>query len=259
MDLYLRDKVFIVTGGAKGIGLAIVNQLIAEKAIVVIVDKDKTEGESVSTDLRAAGHQISFIETDLCDTSQCQLAVSKTVKEFDRLDGLVNNAGINDGVGLSNGTPEEFRKSLSKNLNHIYDMTHYCLPYLKESKGTILNIASKTAVTGQGGTSGYAASKGGVLALTREWAVELINDKVRVNAVVPAEVMTPLYANWLKTFDQPEKKQKSIEDKVPFGKRMTTSEEIANTTVFLLSERASHITGQQVFVDGGYTHLDRMI
>jgi L-fucose dehydrogenase len=122
-----------------------------------------------------------------------------------------------------------------------------------------VNIASKTAVTGQGGTSGYASSKGAVLALTREWAVELLEYGIRVNAIVPAEVMTPLYRQWLDTFPDPEAKRQSILSKIPLEKRMTTPDEIAAMVLFLISSRASHITGQHLFVDGGYVHLDRAL
>ena len=122
-----------------------------------------------------------------------------------------------------------------------------------------MNIASKTAITGQGGTSGYASAKGAILALTREWAVELLPYSIRVNAIVPAEVMTPLYKQWLETFPDPEQKLKAIIAKIPLGKRMTLPEDIAAMAVFLLSSKAGHITGQHIFVDGGYTHLDRAL
>tara|TARA_A100000171_G_C2140395_1_gene155011 strand:- start:497 stop:1267 length:771 start_codon:yes stop_codon:yes gene_type:complete len=256
MDLNLRDKVFIVTGGAKGIGAAIVRQIAEESGIPVIFDKDEEAGEKLVSEIQG---RAQFFQVDLCNTAECEKAVKETVALFGAIHGLINNAGINDGVGLEKGSPKAFRTSLQKNLHHFYDMAYFCLPHLKKSKGTILNIASKTAITGQGNTSGYAAAKGGVLALTREWAVELLESGIRVNAIVPAEVMTPLYASWLQTFDDPEAKVKSITDKIPLGKRMTTAEEIANTAAFLISEKASHITGQQIFVDGGYTHLDRTI
>lgn len=259
MDLNLADKVFIVTGGAKGIGKAIVLQIAKEGGIPVVLDNDSAAGESFINELDSLGRKAFFIKTDLCDPSQCESAVEQTIKDCGVIHGLINNAGVNDGVSLENGNPDSFRASLSKNLNHYYDMAHFCLPHLRKSGGVILNMASKTAMTGQGGTSGYAASKGGILALTREWAVELLKDNIRVNAIVPAEVMTPLYESWLQTFDNPEAKEKAITDRIPLGKRMTTSEEIANTALFLLSDKASHITGQHIHVDGGYTHLDRLI
>jgi len=138
-------------------------------------------------------------------------------------------------------------------------MAHYALPHLKKTHGAIVNIASKTAVTGQGGTSGYASSKGAILALTREWATELLGYGIRVNAVLPAEVMTPLYRQWLDTFPNPDEKLKTILAKVPLQQRMTKPEEIASMVVFLVSARAGHMTGQHIFVDGGYVHLDRAL
>jgi L-fucose dehydrogenase len=130
---------------------------------------------------------------------------------------------------------------------------------LKKSKGSIVNISSKTAETGQGNTSAYAAANGGRNALTREWAVELLKYGIRVNAVIVAECYTPLYENWIKTFDNPAEKLQQINAKIPLENRMTTAEEIANMAVFLLSERSSHTTGQLIYVDGGYTHLDRAL
>lgn len=260
MDLKLKHKVYIVTGGAKGIGAAIAGQLAKEGAIPVIFDRDDIAAEELFWELDNLGFDnLGFHKVDLCDTDRCQKAIADVVKQFGQIDGLVNNAGVNDGIGLESGSPAKFRASLEKNLHHFYNMAHYCLPYLKRTKGTILNIGSKTAETGQGSTSGYAASKGAVMALTREWAVELLKYDIRVNTIIPAEVMTPLYRQWLKGFDDPAAKEKSITDKIPLGKRMTTAEEIAQTAVFLLSEKASHITGQHIHVDGGYTHLDRII
>jgi NAD(P)-dependent dehydrogenase (short-subunit alcohol dehydrogenase family) len=142
---------------------------------------------------------------------------------------------------------------------HYYLMAHYALPALKASKGSIVNISSKTADTGQGGTSAYAASNGGRNALTREWAVELLKYGIRVNSVIVAECWTPLYERWIETLPNPQEKLAAITANIPLENRMTTAEEIANMTVFLLSERSSHTTGQLIYVDGGYVHLDRAL
>ncbi|PYX96014.1 MAG: short-chain dehydrogenase, partial [Acidobacteria bacterium] len=139
---------------------------------------------------------------------------------------------------------EKYVESLERNLLHYYNMAHYSLPYLKKASGAIVNISSKTAITGQGGTSGYASAKGAILALTREWAVELLPYEIRVNAILPAEVMTPLYRQWLDTFSNPAEKLASITAKIPLGKRMTLADEIAWTAIFLLSPRSGHTTGQ---------------
>ena len=118
---------------------------------------------------------------------------------------------------------------------------------------------SKTAETGQGGTSAYAAANGGRNALTREWAVELLKYGIRVNAIVVAEAWTPQYEKWITTLKNPEEKLKEITARIPLGNRMTTPEEIGNMTAFLLSQKSSHTTGQLIHIDGGYVHLDRAL
>jgi len=181
------------------------------------------------------------------------------LKKYNQIDGLVNNAGVNDGVSLKNGSAKQFIDSINKNVTHYFLMAQYSISALKKSKGSIVNIGSKVSFTGQGGTSGYAAACGARNALTREWALELLNDNIRVNEVVVAECFTPLYEKWLNTFNSPKQKLNDIINNIPLGKRMTTIEEISNTVVFLLSNKSSHTTGQILFVDGGYTHLDRAI
>jgi L-fucose dehydrogenase len=257
MELNLQDKVVIVTGGGAGIGGAISLALAREGAVPVLFSRSALSPE-FERELRAAQPDFRFFEVELTDATACACAVAATLDAFGGLHGLVNNAGVNDGVGLDAGR-DAFVASLEKNLIHYYVMAHLCADALKAARGAIVNISSKTAVTGQGGTSGYCAAKGAQLALTREWAASLAADGVRVNAVVPAEVMTPLYRNWLDTFDDPASKLAAITAKIPLGQRMTAAEEIADMAVFLLSERASHITGQWLFVDGGYTHLDRAL
>ena len=254
MDLHLKDKVIIVSGGAKGIGRAICELLAEEGARPVILDMDREAGKELASKLNA-----TFAGLDLNDISECESVVAGVATTHGKIDGLVNNAGRNDGVGLAGGSPDKFLTSLRSNVGHFYFLSHFAFRHLRETKGSIVNIASKVAITGQGNTSGYAAAKGAVLALTREWAVELLPHDIRVNAVLPAEVWTPLYESWIASFEQPEQKKKEIENKIPLGKRMTTPREIADTVAFLLSDRASHITGQWIHTDGGYTHLDRSI
>ena len=255
MDLELKEKVIVVTGGAKGIGEAIVRVASGEGAMPVIVDRDVQAGNSFHSQLPGS----ELIIAELSSSESCYAVVEHVTRKFGRLDALVNNAGVNDKIGLEHGSPKQYVESLERNLLHYYNMAHFALPFLKKSRGCIVNIASKTALTGQGGTSGYASSKGAILALTREWAAELAQYGMRVNAIVPAEVMTPLYREWLDTFSQPEEKLKSILSKIPLENRMTSPQEIAAMVVFLLSPRAAHITAQHLFVDGGYVHLDRAL
>lgn len=259
MDLKLKDKVVIVTGGAKGIGEGIVKVLAKEGAIPVIVGRNAADNQKVADEVIANGGQAFQVAAELTDPKESEKAVNLVLEKYGRIDGLINNAGVNDGVGLESGDYDRFVASLHKNVIHYYMMAHYALPALKKSKGSIVNISSKVADTGQGGTSAYAASNGARNAMTREWAVELLPYGIRVNSVIVAECYTPLYQNWINSIPNSEEKLASIKAKIPFEQRMTTAEELANATVFLLSEVSSHTTGQLVYVDGGYVHLDRSI
>jgi L-fucose dehydrogenase len=259
MDLLLKDKVIIVTGGAKGIGEGIVKVLANEGAIPVIVGRNEEDNIKTLSEVESAGGKAFQIDAELTEPAECEKAIKAVADNFGRIEGLVNNAGVNDGIGLEHGNYEAFMASLHKNVVHYYLMAHHSLPCLKQSKGAIVNISSKTAETGQGGTSAYAASNGGRNALTREWAVELLKYGIRVNAIVVAECWTPLYEKWIATLPNPVENLESIVKNIPLEHRMTTAEEIANTTAFLLSPRSSHTTGQLIHVDGGYVHLDRAL
>ena len=255
MDLGLRDKIVLVTGGAKGIGAATVKAFLAEDSKVVLVDRDADEGYALS---KSSGSKVSFIEADLTNLKSCKEAVEQTVSLFGGLDVRVNNAGRNDGLGLET-CPEDFMTSVQNNLLHVYAMTHYALPQIRKGPGCILNLGSKVSVTGQGKTSAYATAKGAISALTREWAVDLAPDKIRVYCVIPAECLTDQYEQFFQSQTDPYAAKKAIADLVPFAQRLTTPEEIAQTIVFLASECSSHTTGQLVYVDGGYTHFDRAV
>lgn len=259
MDLQLKDKVIIVTGGAKGIGEGIVRVLANEGATPVIVGRNEEDNKKLQDEILAEGKQAFEVVAELTNPDECKKAVDTVIAKFNRIDGVVNNAGVNDGVGLGKGDYKSFVESLHKNLIHYYLIVHHALPELIKSKGSVVNIGSKTAETGQGNTSAYAASNGGRSALTREWAVELLKYGIRVNAVIVAECYTPLYDRWIQTLTNPEEKLKEITSKIPLGNRMTTAEEIANMVAFLLSQKSSHTTGQLIHVDGGYVHLDRAL
>jgi len=248
MNLYLKDKVIVISGGASGIGEGIANVLFEEGAIVAIIDINESKNKNIYS-----------VIADLNDPNQCKTAIETVVSKFGKIDGLVNNAGVNDSINLENGNYDLFLKSLHKNLIHYYLLAQHALPYLKESAGSIVNISSKTAETGQGNTSAYAAANGGRNAITREWAVELLKYNIRVNAVIVAECYTPMYEKWIQSQANPNEKLKAIELNIPLGNRFTTANEIGQTVSFLLSPASSHTTGQLIHVDGGYVHLDRAI
>ncbi|HUN86752.1 MAG TPA: SDR family oxidoreductase [Terracidiphilus sp.] len=260
MDLGLKDKLIVITGGGAGIGAGISRGCLDEGARVVVLGRRSQNVQNFMAEMQAQSASCDLVEIHLEDLERCKSAIAEIQDRFGDIYGLVNNAGVNDGAGLETGSVEQFVESLNKNLIHYYALAHYALPSLKRTQGAIVNISSKVALTGQGNTSGYAASKGAQLALTREWAAELLPYNIRVNAVLPAEVMTPLYRRWLDTLGDSEAQLKRITDKIPLGHRMTLSAEIAAMTVFLLSPtQSAHTTGQHLIVDGGYVHLDRAL
>ncbi|MEQ8685761.1 MAG: SDR family oxidoreductase [Imperialibacter sp.] len=259
MNLHLKDKVIIVTGGGRGIGEAISKTLAEEGAIPVIISLDEQDNLKVVADIEKSGGKAYQRSTQLTSPEECEKAVQFAFEKAGRIDGVVNNAGVNDSVNLEHGSYEKFMASIHKNVVHYYMIAHYALPYLKANKGAIVNIVSKTAETGQGGTSAYAAANGGRNALTREWAVELLKYGIRVNGVVVSECWTPMYEWFVAQQPNPKEYLKKVTDRIPLENRMTTPEEIANTVAFLLSDRSSHTTGQLIHVDGGYVHLDRAL
>ncbi len=260
MSLGMNGLVFLVSGGGSGIGQAVTRACLEEGSSVVVAGRQTPEVVAFEAEMQAsASSRCRFFYAELADPAQCEAAIVFVRESFGRLDGLVNNAGANDNVGLETGDPLRFEQSLKQNLLHYYSLAHFALPMLKETHGSIVNISSKVAVTGQGGTSAYAAAKGAQLALTREWAAELLPYNIRVNAVVPAEVLTPLYEQWLSE-QHAGTGLAAVEARVPLQHRMTRASEIASAVAFLLSPTQSgHTTAQQVFVDGGYTHLDRAL
>jgi L-fucose dehydrogenase len=215
--------------------------------------------QEISKEIEEAGGKAFCLEAELTNKDACLRVVEQVLEKFERIDGLVNNAGLNDGVSLEYGDFKRFNDSLDKNVGHYHTMVELCLLHLKKSKGAIVNICSKTAETGQGGTSGYAAANGARLALTENWAAKFPSTGIRVNAVVVAECWTPQYKWWISQQANPEEKLKEINSKIPLENRMTTCEEIADTVLFLLSPQSSGINGQFMHVDGGYVHLDRAV
>ena len=241
MDLQLKGKVVLITGGGSGIGSGISLRLAAEGAIPVILGRSPLTKEFTS-EMEAITNNYEFIQIDLNEADKIKSIVDSVAKKYGGIYAVVNNAGANDNKAIEETTWQEFEKSLHGNLTHYYEL-----------------VGSKTALTGQGKTSAYAAAKGAILGLTREWAAAFLPYGVRSNAIVVSECWTPLYANWIKTFDNPEERKKVITDKIPFERRFTTIEEIANTAVFVISSLSSHTTGQWIYVDGGYVHLDRAL
>ncbi len=259
MDSGLKNKIAIVTGGAAGIGKATVELLAEEGAVPVFIDNNKRAGERLSKNLNKEN---KFICGDLRDEKFCKQAVEKTIKDYKRLNILINNAGRNDFLEIDNTSPQKFRESLEENLVQYYSMTYYSWPHLKKSKGNIVFVGSKVAVVGEGKTIAYAAAKGAINSLTRELATKAVNEKlgIRVNCVLPGVVATPQHQAYIKkTYGDLKRGNQIFGQRIPLGNRPTTPREVANEIIFLASKLASHTTGQLRFPEGGYVHLDRQV
>ena len=256
MDLGLKGKAVVVSGGARGLGAGIALALAKEGALPIIVSRSRNE--ELEAQLGALGGY-RFYEFNLRNYQEIEGLCKEILKEYPDIYGLVNNAGVNDNLPIETTPVDRLIESYKDNLFHYYELTRCLLPSLKRNKGSILNIVSKVALTGQGSTSAYASAKAAQVGWTREWACAFAKDGVRVNALAPAEVLTPLYKRWLDNFPNPDEKYQAIASKIPLGKRFSSIEEIADMSVFVLSPRSSHTTGQLLFVDGGYVHLDRAL
>ena len=257
----MAKDVAVVTGAGSGIGHAIALRL-AEDYALINIDINGENLAKVEKEIAAAGGDVRSIAGDV-SKRDTHIKAREMANSRGILKAWVNCAGWTRGAALHNfpNDPKVFEELMGTNQNGTFwgcaEAVHSFVEH--KVKGAIVNITSKTAETGQGGTSGYAASNGGRNALTREWAVELLPYGIRVNAVAVAECYTPLYERWIKTLPDPEAALERINNQIPLGRRMTTPNEIANMAAFLLSEKSSHTTGQIIYVDGGYTHLDRAI
>lgn len=258
MDLFLRDKVVIVTGGTKGIGQGIVRSMAEEDAIVVIVNRAGEEGPILERELTVRGKRALYVPAELSSIDECKHVIDETVRRFGRIDVIINNAGGNNQRDLLT-PPDEFITGMLDNLIHYYALVHYAHDYLIQSKGNIVNIGSHVSITGQGHTSAYVAAKGAIDGLTREWAAYFCDKGVRVNCVVPGSVWTNSYVKWAKQFPDPEARRRLAEQKIPYGRRMTEISEFADLVVFIASGRAGHLTGEIIVCDGGYSRLDRAL
>ena len=259
MDLGLKDKVVIVTGGTKGIGSGIVRSMAAEEAIVICVNRPGPEGPAMEKELKEKGQRMEYVAAELTDVSQCKMVIDHTLEKYGRIDIIINNAGGNNQMALADTDPDTFMRGLRDNLVHYYALVHYAHDELIKNQGSIVNIGSHVAITGQGKTSAYVAAKGAINGLTREWAAYFCDKGVRVNCMIPGSVWTNSYVKWAANFPDPAERRRQAEQSIPFGKRMTTIEEFADMVVYVASPRAGHLTGELIINDGGYCRLDRVL
>ncbi len=248
----LREKVALITGGASGIGKASALQFAREGAKIVVADIDRESSEKVVAEIQAAGGAAAAVVTDVADRESVQGMIAFCEETFGRLDVLFNNAGIfhpDDGSVLDTGD-DIWDRVIDINLKGVFLGCRYGIPaMLRSGGGSIINTASFVALHGSATSQiAYTASKGGVLSMTKEIAVEFARQNIRANAICPGPVQTPLLAELLA---DPQRRQRRLVH-IPIG-RFANAEEIASAALFLASDEASYITGSTFTVDGGIT------
>lgn len=248
----LLGRVAIVTGAAMGIGKGIATVLVREGAKVVVADVNAQEGGRTADELSSNGETI-FVRTDVGDETQVRAMVQRTVERFGSLSILVNNAAIGVYTPVHDTTLEAWERCLRVNLTGPFLCAKYALPHLKAADGgAIVNIASVHAYQNVGGTAPYAASKGGLAALTRVMAIDYARDGIRVNAVCPGWVYTPLIERIFRESGDFEGMKQTVTRRQLLG-RLGTPEDIGNAVLYLVSNESSFVTGTSLFVDSGLT------
>lgn len=248
--MMFQDKVILVTGAAGGVGHAIVRSFAAEGARVTVCDRDHDAGATLVKEL---GDQGFLVSGDVTEPDSCNAMVAKTVDHFGKLNVLVNGAGVIH-VGDAQGTnPAQWRHVLSVNLDGAFYMSRAAMPHLLASGGSIVNIGSDFSFVGGEQLVAYCASKGGMLMMTKAMALDHANQGVRINIVCPTVIDTPMVDSLARQLGNPAEEQRKIYDaSVPTG-RMIAPQEVADSVLFLASDKASHITGTSLVIDGGVT------
>lgn len=241
----LKDKVAIITGAANGIGLAAAEVFAREGANVAIADINKLQGLESSNFLKEKGYDVTFFQVNVADRDSVNAMVSAVLDTYGRIDILVNNAGITKDGMLSKLSVEDFLKVIDVNLTGVFHCTQAVLPTMVEQgKGKIINTSSVSGVYGNVGQTNYAATKAGVVGMTKTWAKELGRKGINVNAVAPGFVETGMTAK------VPEKILDQMKIMVPLG-RLGVPADIANAYLFLASEESNYVNGTVLHVDGG--------
>lgn len=246
-------RVAIVTGAAMGIGEGVARVLAREGAKLALADVADQEGERVAAELRAAGGDAFFQRCDVSREADVQAFVAATVKRYGTIDVLVNNAGIGVYKTILDATPEEWNRTLAVNLTGVYLVSREVIPHMRaKGRGAVVNVASVHAYQNVAATSPYAASKGGVAALTRTMAIDFARDGIRVNAVCPGWIETPLTHRIFRESGDFEGMRRQVAERQLLG-RLGTPEDVGWAVAFLASDEASFITGTSLFVDAGLT------
>lgn len=247
-----QGKAVVVTGGSKGIGEGCARVFCREGGLVAILARGKAAGEALATELNKTGPgRAIYVSCDVSECDQLQSAIDHTAEEFGRIDCLINNAGWHPPATTIDDTRLEDLDSLIRmNFISTFAGCKFALPYLRKTKGTIINMSSMVAILGQEHSTAYCSTKGAQLSLTKALAVELGREGIRVNAILPGNVDTPLMRDWAATLPDPKSALERVAALQVFG-RMATGEEIGRIALFLATDDSSFLTGQAIEAEGG--------
>ena len=247
----LKDKVAIVTGASKGIGRAIAETFAREGAKVAICSRTASEGEAAAAALREAGADVAYIQADVSVMDDARRLVEETTDKWGRLDVVCNNAGIGMLRTVEETTAEQWRHLLSINLDGVFHCSKFAIPALRRSGGgSIINMASVASFVGFQADAAYCASKGGLLMLTRQMALDYAPENIRVNAICPGFIRTPELEHYLDQKPDPEEGRAQVVAYHPIG-RIGEPDEVAAVALFFASDESSFVTGAHLAVDGG--------
>jgi len=244
-----QDRVALVTGGTSGIGKATALAFAAEGARVVVAGRRETEGTAVVADIRRHGGQSTFVATDVTRDADVRKLVDSALRSYGRLDVAFNNAGTEGVVGPITELEEDWTRTVDANLKGTWLSMKHEIPAMAERGGAIVNVASTAAMAGMPGTTIYAASKGGVIAMTRAAAIEWAAKGLRINVVSPGAVETDMFERFTGGNERVKAEFKAAH---PLGRAGSVAD-IADAVLWLASDAAAFVTGHNLVIDGGYT------